>query len=461
MKTLKNIVQESPGFRFLIDGLQIMSPSGKKLLLNQRMMTSGAAIEKELGLLEQMVQFIENKEYAGVFDEIGHKLFQLKDIHATLSNLANRAVLDDIDLFEIKQFALLSEDIAALLRSIQCHIVQVPDLEEVVKMLDPEGQRIPHFYIYAAYSTELGEVRRQMKAADGENREEWRQREQALEEEIRVDLSRKLLPFSEKLNTALKALSYADLLIAKARQALEMGLCRPEVSDDTTGYEALFNPAVKALLEKENKTFQPVDILLHQAPTLVTGANMGGKTVLLKTVYLAQHLFQFGFFVPAKSAKIVPVGELMLSHGENQPEWSGLSSFAFEMLNINKIISAIRGQKKVLALIDELARTTNPDEGKAIVNATLDILSANRVCSIITTHYSGIEAKCRKLKVKGLMTGKIEGNIPFENLNDLMDYSLVETENTEASSDGIRIAEIMGVDEELIERAKRYFKWKK
>jgi len=460
MTTVKNIAQGSSGFKFMIDDLKIMSPAGRKHLFNQRMMTSGAAIEKEIGLLSQMISFIEKKEFSGVFDEIGNNLSRFKDIHATVSNLSNGHILDDIDLFELKHFSMLSEEIASLFKSIQCAVVKIPELEQVVRILDPEDQKIPHFYIYSTYSHELGEVRRQLKGtgkSDPDRYVELREKELLLEERVRKELSERLFPFSEKLDLAFKALSVADVLIAKSRQALEMRLCRPGISDTKTEYKSLFNPFIKSLLEKENKKFQSVDIALHQGPVLVTGANMGGKTVLLKTLYLAQHLFQFGFYVPAEKAAIMPVGEVLMSQGENQPELAGLSSFAFEMQNVDRIIQAVRSGKKVLALVDELARTTNPDEGKAIVNATLDILSENKVCSVITSHYSGIEAKCRKLRVRGLMADKMKGAVNFENLNDFMDYSLTETDSAGSSSDGIRIAEIMGIDGELIEKAKWYF----
>ena len=39
----------------------------------------------------------------------------------------------------------------------------LPDLEPVVNILDPEKMRIPHFYVYDAYSPELAALRTKMK----------------------------------------------------------------------------------------------------------------------------------------------------------------------------------------------------------------------------------------------------------------------------------------------------------
>ena len=43
---------------------------------------------------------------------------------------------------------------------------------------------------------------------------------------------------------------------------------------------------------------------------MITGANMGGKTVVLKTLTLCQYLFQYGFGIPAQSADIAVKDEV-------------------------------------------------------------------------------------------------------------------------------------------------------
>ena len=57
----------------------------------------------------------------------------------------------------------------------------------------------------------------------------------------------------------------------------------------------------------KTEIFNPSIIDFNQQPCLLTGVNMGGKTVLLKTIGLSQYLFQFGFYVPASSAIISSV----------------------------------------------------------------------------------------------------------------------------------------------------------
>jgi DNA mismatch repair protein MutS2 len=60
--------------------------------------------------------------------------------------------------------------------------------------------------------------------------------------------------------------------------------------------------------------------------------------------------------------------------------------------------------------------------------------------------------------VKGLIHEKMHGKPDFRNLAKYMDYSLQEVDQNEAPAVGIRIAEILGVDNEIIERAKKHYK---
>jgi DNA mismatch repair ATPase MutS len=134
----------------------------------------------------------------------------------------------------------------------------------------------------------------------------------------------------------------------------------------------------------------------------------------------------------------------------------GLSSFAAEILNINNMLRDAGGGRKPLILIDELAQTTNPVEGSAIVNSVLEFLYENNVQSVITTHFSNITAPCKKLRVKGFIEKSIPESITPQNVNDFMDYNLVEDPVEQVPMEALRIAKILGVDRLLLERAERY-----
>ena len=147
-----------------------------------------------------------------------------------------------------------------------------------------------------------------------------------LEDRIREKLSEQIHPYKKEINEALVNTATLDILLAKAQQTIDMQLCKPEISTSTTRYIKIFNPQVKEVLWQEGKKFQAIDIDIEQGACLITGANMAGKSVILKTVALAQTLFQFGFYVPAEQAEIALVDEVLLCIGDEQSELSGLSS---------------------------------------------------------------------------------------------------------------------------------------
>jgi dsDNA-specific endonuclease/ATPase MutS2 len=203
----------------------------------------------------------------------------------------------------------------------------------------------------------------------------------------------------------------------------------------------MFHPQVKDALAERGKAFQPVDISFGLFPTLITGANMGGKTVVLKSLTLCQYLFQFGFGIPAAQAEIAVKDEIHFCIGDDQSVEKGLSSFAAEMKHIDAVIKASRENRKLLALIDEPARTTNPTEGAALVTALLRVLAGKDMSLVMTTHYDIEPGDARCLRVKG-----------FENGN--MNYALVEVQDGEVPHEALNIAQVLGIDSEWIDMAR-------
>lgn len=459
MKTLRSVLDKVYGLRFIIDQLDIKSSLGKRILMAQPFMISKDQLKNEFSEIERCIKLLYNENHIDLFHAIDLKLIHVKDIHNTIKRISTSTILDDIELFEIKCFAILCQEISSLNSDEKFSLLNLPNLQEVVDILDPDKQNIPHFYIYSSYDNRLAQLRGEQKriqAEDSEQAEQLRLQSLEIEDEIRENLSLKLEKHHVLLQKALEMVAHLDIIIAKAKQAVCWQSSKPIITDEKTSFKGLFNPQVKNLLELQQKTFQSIDVDLLSTPCLITGVNMGGKTVLLKTIGLAQYLFQFGFYIPATNASMVIVDQILMSMGDEQSELTGLSSFAAEMINVDGIIRKSKAEKRILVLIDELARTTNPEEGKAIVNATLDILSQHNIRCLITTHYSGLNWNGRKLRVKGLQTDKLTDQLTPKNINDFMDYSLVENESEIEDKQALQIARLLGVDEELLEKALVY-----
>ena len=438
---LKNVIESPCGIRFMLDQLELQSGFARRWLLDAPMMSKCEEIAAAYDELHRFTTFVEQVDKTRL-DTLLFKLQGLKDIRTTIKNLHNQAVLDDIELFEVKHLAILATDVKKLLaQQDMADAVEIPDLEKVIDILDPDGMKIATFYIYDSYCAQLKDLRVNMRQHP-EQQDDLMLQASELEDGVRKDLSRALHPFASAIEQAQLALARIDVNVAKAMQIKQMGLTFPVLSQDgTTAYEAMFHPQVKEALAVRGREFQPVDIAFGQQPTLITGANMGGKTVVLKTLTLCQLLFQFGFGIPAASARIAVKDEIRFCIGDEQSVEKGLSSFAAEMKNIDAVIKASRENRKLLALVDEPARTTNPTEGAALVTALLQVLADKDMSLIMTTHYDIEPGKARCLRVKGFENGS-------------MDYSLVEVQDGEVPHEALNIAQSLGIDNEWITTAR-------
>ena len=425
----------------MLDKLELQSGFARRWLLDSTMMTGVGEIEASYELLHRFSRVGETVEKT-YLDTLLFKLQNVKDIRTTIRNLSQKATLDDIELFEVKHLAILATDVADLLkRHGMDGVVEIPDLDQVIDILDPDGMKIATFYIYDSYCAQLKDLRTRMRQHP-ELQDDLLLQAGELEEGVRRDLTLQLHPFADDMAHALDAMARIDVNLAKALQMQQMGLTFPTVAKDgNSRYESMFNPQVKEALAAHGRDFQPVDIAFGHHPTLITGANMGGKTVVLKTLTLCQYLFQFGFGIPAASAQIAVRDEICFCIGDEQSVEKGLSSFAAEMKNIDAVIKASRENRKLLALIDEPARTTNPTEGAALVTALLQVLTDKDMSLVMTTHYDIEPGKARCLRVKG-----------FE--NGTMDYQLVEVLDGEVPHEALNIAQSLGIDNEWIDTAR-------
>ncbi len=442
--TFKSALEIDCGLRYMFDTLEIISPCARKMLLSANMMTTKHEVDLYYSRL--------NKVFYKDCSKIANKLMCLKDIQTTLDRLENGVVLDDIELFEVKYLAIISTEVHDIMEEINLNAVRIPSLTGVVEVLDPDNLKIPSFYVYDSYSEELRKVRREIKQiqGDGEEMEEAKKMELAvlmqkdadLELEIRGRLSKVLLRDVQNLKIALSNLSFLDILIAKSVQMKRLGLCFPAVTEGgETFYNGMFNPAVKEFLRGVDKDYVPVDIAFERKPVTIIGANMGGKSVVIKTLALNQLLAQFGFGVAAHDCCVNLVDEVSLCIGDEQSMVKGVSSFAGEMMAIDSVIRKIRENKSLLALIDEPARTTNPVEGTALVEGLLEIIGDVRGGFILTTHYNIGNEDVKRYRVKGLRDGK-------------MDYRLEVTECGDVPHEAVAIAESLGIDSQWIERTK-------
>ena len=456
MFTFKDCITKIPILRFVYDNLHLNSAPGRKEALQMPFIKDADVLEICFNELENVLHW--QKTNTPHLQKVKHLLAATQDIFTTLLRLTNGEVLDDIELFEIKKNALIMNDLSKILASTSFTLFILRDITEVISILDPEKTSLPHFYIYSSYSKELTALRgKSERAGSPEEKEDLLWQIAKMENKIRQNLVKKLVPFASHLEQNLQYIAKLDLLIAKAELALAWGCCKPEISNNEIIYERLFHPVVSHRLKKENITFQSVDIELKQEPCLITGANMTGKSIFLRAIAFSQWMFQFGFYVPAKKASLVPVEKIHFVAGDSDTEQTGLSSFVNEIFHIHHILQEAKEDKKMLVLIDEFARTTNPKEGSALVTAFLEMINHSKTICLVTTHYSNVEGNFRRLRVKGIQWDKIEHiKAHPQALNQYIDYQLEDCNEKTAPEEAVKIAEILAIDEAFISLVKKY-----
>ena len=456
---IKDFIKQDPGFQFVIDNMELMSSAGRRVMLDAEFVADGAALEGRWALLQKTIEAAANPDNARPMNDLRHCMMQLHDLHGTLTALASHQVLDEVELFEVKLLAHLGAKSAVAIASLGLSDdLPLPDLSDVASLLDPDATGVVHFYIYDSYDSRLPELRRELKALQEHGGDQQRIAElltlqNDIQHQVCVRLSDALALRHAALSDTLETLAFTDFLLARADLARRWSLVRPRLAS-VTSYTALFNPRLRERNAELGLRYQPVDIALPHGVTLVTGANMAGKTVLLKSVGTAQLMVQCGFFAPAEVADIEPVDAVMTSIGDEQNEMNGLSSFASEIIKISNIVQRCR-ECRLLVLIDEPARTTNPVEGKALVQALVSLLGDSDSTSLVTTHYSQLGVQCRRLRVRGFVEDLCDLPLNPQNINRFIDYSLTADTSDEVPHEALRIATILGCDSALLDRAKQ------
>ncbi len=139
-------------------------------------------------------------------------------------------------------------------------------------------------------------------------------------------------------------------------------------------------------------TAVPVDIIVpkEKQGLVLTGPNMGGKTVSMKTVGLFCAMMMAGFPLPCSAdSELFGFSKIIVDIGDEQSIEQNLSTFSSHLSNI---VLALRiADEKTLVLLDELGSGTDPLEGAALGLALIERLKNLRAKFIITTHLTPIK----------------------------------------------------------------------
>ncbi|AYM03283.1 endonuclease MutS2 [Levilactobacillus yiduensis] len=202
--------------------------------------------------------------------------------------------------------------------------------------------------------------------------------------QLLVTLTGDVLNSWDDLTKNQELLSHFDQIMARGQYGLETDSRLPELNTDqhvkiVAGRHPLLKDAV------------PLDIeLAPQQGLMITGANSGGKTVVLKTIALFALMVQVGLELPAAAGTQMAVfSQFWIDIGDNQSITAQLSTFAAEMTTLVDMTDHI--QANALVLLDEIGSGTDPEEGSALSIAIIEYLRQQHATIIATTHFSAIK----------------------------------------------------------------------
>lgn len=278
---------------------------------------------------------------------------------------------------------------------------------------------------------------------------------------VRKYLTESLIEYAPQIIENCNVLGKFDWILAKAYYCKGIDGRVPELVDDNViKIYGAKNPVLERALAKRSKEITPISIEVKQGVTVITGANMGGKSVTLKTLGLVVALAQLGFLVPCEKMQFSPREFIFFSQDEGQSIHDGLSTFGMEIKGIKKALTNYK--KQGLYLIDELARGTNPLEGGALALAIGQYLNAGNSIAVMTTHFEDLIVNdFKQLRIVGLeslpqskLKKALKGKRGLEVVEDLMDYRLKNVSELGVPREGIKIAELMGIPKDIITTAK-------
>lgn len=286
---------------------------------------------------------------------------------------------------------------------------------------------------------------------------EWEQKVLGAEDKIREietelfqNIRAQIRQETRNLQSTARALATLDALAALAETAMRRNFVCPVLHDgDQIEIVEGRHPIVEAF---SSESFVPNDLFMNNTTDrllIITGANMSGKSTVMRQVALIQVLAQIGSFVPADSAKLPILDRIWTRVGASDDLASGRSTFMVEMTETAAILH--NATPRSLILLDEIGRGTSTFDGLSIAWAVAEYLHnspEHSAKTLFATHYHELTELAENLpgaKNYQILAAEKDGEIIF----------LHKLQRGKASkSYGIAVAQLAGLPQAAIQRAK-------
>ena len=255
--------------------------------------------------------------------------------------------------------------------------------------------------------------------------------------QILEELSDTLRPHAAEIANNAWIIGHLDLIKAKYRFMRDYKAVVPEVSNNRSiQLLQLRHPLI------ENAVANDLHFTEDLTEIVITGPNTGGKTIMLKTLGLAQIMAQSGLPILADPGSRVGIfSQVFADIGDEQSIEQSLSTFSSHMTNIVSILNQV--DTASLILLDELGAGTDPQEGAGLAIAILEDLRLRGIKTMATTHYP-------ELKAYGIETAGVQNaSMEFDTASLRPTYRFMQ--GVPGRSNAFEIARRLGLSETIIQ----------
>ena len=280
-----------------------------------------------------------------------------------------------------------------------------------------------------------------LAALEANNRVRTLQIEEEREiQRILYELSQAVGRHAVSIEANVEMLAVLDLLAAKAELARRTDAVAPELSDDP---EMRIEGGRHPLLEDRAV---PQSLAVDETTRLlvISGPNMGGKTVALKMAGLFVAMTYCGMQLPAGSGtRIGRFQRILADIGDEQSVTANASTFSAHLQRMREMLDDANA--RTLAIVDEIGGGTEPTAGAALAIAMLERLLACGARAIVSTH--SVELKLFAHATPGVANASVR----FDPATFQPTFEL--DIGTPGQSLAFPLATRLGIDPVIVERA--------
>ena len=277
-----------------------------------------------------------------------------------------------------------------------------------------------------------------------------------LEFELYEEIRLKVCEYTLEIKKIADNIAKLDVIAGFAEVAIQNNYVRPEVVDeDVIEIRDGRHPIVESLSVVAD--FVPNDCVMGSGANffnLITGPNMGGKSVYIKQVALICFMVHIGCFVPASTCRLGLLDQIFTRVGASDDMSSGESTFMVEMVEASRILHSATARS--LVILDEVGRGTSTYDGLSIAWAICEYLHDTiGAKTLFATHYHELIALVEKLNggknfsvaVSEKPAASADGH------SELVFLYKIKEEGT-SKSYGIEVAKLAGLPKSVIMNAR-------